>query len=232
MCQQHPQFLTAYRLHMHRAIKPRPHHLRYAARIVAVRLVDLRLQHRLHVPRLNADHRQSCFGESAEQPSRQRSSFQPNSLEVVGEVLQHRQQRFRFARHLYFPNDLACVIHNADARLLDRNVQSSKMVHAALLLLMLEAVFTDLVSPSAPKHSTQNLQLSTSAADYPIFRGQCGHAADIAGMAEFDPVRTSRETVFVRVTSVSLARCRWPVGPFSGENTIASSSFLPACKSL
>src|SRR5262245_1713198 len=70
MCQQHPQFLTAYRLHMHRTIKPRPHHLRYAARIVAVRLVDLRLQHRLHVPRLNADHRQSCFGESAEQPLR------------------------------------------------------------------------------------------------------------------------------------------------------------------
>src|SRR6266436_10014313 len=30
MCQQHPQFLTAYRLHMHRTIKPRPHHLRYA----------------------------------------------------------------------------------------------------------------------------------------------------------------------------------------------------------
>jgi hypothetical protein len=56
---------------------------------------------------------------------------------------------FRFARYLYFPNDLACVIYNADARLLDRNVQSSKMVHAALLLLMLEAVFTDLVSPSA-----------------------------------------------------------------------------------
>jgi hypothetical protein len=52
-------------------------------------------------------------------------------------------------RHLYFPNDLACVIHNADARLLDRNVQSSKLVHVALLLLMLEAVFTDLVSPSA-----------------------------------------------------------------------------------
>jgi hypothetical protein len=43
----------------------------------------------------------------------------------------------------------ACVIHNADAGLLDRYVQSSKMVHAALLLLMLEAVSTDLVSPSA-----------------------------------------------------------------------------------
>jgi hypothetical protein len=58
-------------------------------------------------------------------------------------------QRLRFARDLNFPNDLARVIHNADASLLDRNVQSRKMVHAALLLLMLEAVDTDLVSPSA-----------------------------------------------------------------------------------
>jgi hypothetical protein len=30
------------------------------------------------------------------------------------------------------------------ARLLDRNVQSSKMVHVALLLLMLEAAYADL----------------------------------------------------------------------------------------
>jgi hypothetical protein len=43
----------------------------------------------------------------------------------------------------------ASVIHNTDARVLDRNVQSRKIVHAALLLLMLEAVTTDLVSPSA-----------------------------------------------------------------------------------
>src|SRR5262249_30178018 len=99
--------------------------------------------------RLNANHRQARFGKNAVKPLRQWSGFQPNSLEAVGEVLQYRQQSFRFARHLYFPNDLACVIHNADARLLDRNVQSSKVVHAALLLLMLEAVSTDLVSPSA-----------------------------------------------------------------------------------
>jgi hypothetical protein len=41
---------------MHRTVKPRSHHLGDAARIVAVRLVDLRLQHRLHVPRLDTDH--------------------------------------------------------------------------------------------------------------------------------------------------------------------------------
>ena len=50
---------------MHRTVKPRPHHLGDAARIVAVRLVDLSLQHRLHVPRLNADRRQARLGESA-----------------------------------------------------------------------------------------------------------------------------------------------------------------------
>jgi hypothetical protein len=88
---------------------------------------------------------------------------------VVGGVVQYRQQRLRFAGYLHFSNNLARVIHNADAGLLDRNVQSSKIVHAALLLLMLEAVDTDLVFTISPKRSTQNLQLSTSSpADYPI----------------------------------------------------------------
>ena len=81
-----------------------------------------------------------------------------------------RQQRFRFARNLHFANDLARFIYDADAGLLDRNVQSSKMVHAALLLLMLEAVHTNLVFTISLKRSTQNLQLSTSwPADYPIY---------------------------------------------------------------
>src|SRR5947209_17215035 len=91
----------------------------------------------------------SASGKTTEQRLRQRPCFQSNSLELVGRVLQHRQQRRRLARHLNLTNDLACVIHNADARVLDRNIQSSKMLHAALLLLMLEAVPTDLVSPSA-----------------------------------------------------------------------------------
>src|SRR5262249_24028292 len=51
---------------MHRTVKPRPHHLRDTARIVAVCLINLRLQHRPYVPRFNTDHRQLCFGESTE----------------------------------------------------------------------------------------------------------------------------------------------------------------------
>src|SRR5208282_4973648 len=43
-----------------------------------------------------------------------------NSRVVLWPITQHRQQLFRLARHLHFPRDLARVIHNADAGLLDR----------------------------------------------------------------------------------------------------------------
>ena len=83
MGQQHPQFLAAQRLDMDRPVKPHPHHLRNAAGIIAIGLVDLCLQHRPHVPRLNTDYRQARFGKSTEQPLRQRSSFQSDPLEAV-----------------------------------------------------------------------------------------------------------------------------------------------------
>jgi hypothetical protein len=64
--------------------KADPHHLCYTVRILAVRLVDLRLQHGPHMSRFNTNHWQARFGENAVKPLRQRSSFQPNSLEVIG----------------------------------------------------------------------------------------------------------------------------------------------------
>src|SRR5215471_6716899 len=73
----------------------------------------------------------------------------PICLKAVDGIPQNLQKCLRLARHLHFLHDLARVVQNADTRLLDRYVQSGKMVHAALLLLMLEAVTTDLVSPSA-----------------------------------------------------------------------------------
>src|SRR6266446_9730471 len=134
---------------MHRTIEPHPHHLSYAARIVAVRLVDLCLQHGPHVSCLNTNHRQAPFGENAVKPLRQWSGFQPNSLEAIDGARQNLQESFRLTRHPRFPHDLARIIHNADARLLDRHIEPSKIVHAALLLLMLEAAYADLVSSSA-----------------------------------------------------------------------------------
>ena len=67
---------------------------------VAGGLVDLGLQHRTHVPRLNADHWQARFGENAVKPLRQRSGFQPNSLEAIGVVCQHLQESFTLGTRL------------------------------------------------------------------------------------------------------------------------------------
>src|SRR5215467_4603316 len=134
---------------MYRSIQSRPHHLRHTTCVIAICLIDLCLQHGPHVPRLNTNHRQASFGESAVKPLRQWSGFQPNSLEAIDGVRQNLQESLRFTRYPRFPDDLARIIHNADARFLDRHIESSKIVHAALLLLMLEAAYTDLVSPSA-----------------------------------------------------------------------------------
>src|ERR1700726_3288112 len=115
--------------------------------------------------------------DEAEQPG-----FQSDPLEAVGGVPQNLQQGCRFARYLHFLHDPARVIHNADAGLLDRYVQSTEMVHAALPLLMLEAVTTDLVFTISLKRSTQNLQLSTSWA------GRLHHL--LASVSRFDPQAT------------------------------------------
>ena len=72
---------------------------------------------------------------------------------------------------------LPCHPH-ADAGLLDRYVQSSKMVHAALLLLMLKAAKARPRFTISLKRSAQNRQPSTSSpADYPSFPPRADIAA-------------------------------------------------------
>jgi hypothetical protein len=87
------------------------------------------------------------------------------------------------------------------------------MVHAALLLLMLEAVHTDLVFTISLKRSTQNLQLSTSSpADYPSFEGK----ADVAFVtrASFPQgvtaprIRTGRHAKSL-ITASAIAPAAW-----------------------
>jgi hypothetical protein len=64
------------------------------------------------------------------------------------------------------------------------------MVHAALLLLMLEAAQCEPRFTISLKRSTQNLQLSTrTPADYSIYRINSGQTAPsgLTGSAAFDP---------------------------------------------
>src|SRR5258705_13798059 len=112
----------------------------------------------------------------------------PIRLKAVGGVPQNLQKGFRLARYLHFLHDPARVIHNADAGLLYRYVQSTKMVHAALLLLMLEAVTTDLVFTISLKRSTQNLQLSTTWA------GRLHHLLRVKRTLGFRRSRSANDT--------------------------------------
>src|SRR3974377_655424 len=138
---------------MHWPIKPRSHQLCDSAGIVAIGLVDLSLENGTHVPRFNTDDRYVRFGESTEQPLRQRSRFQSNPLHVIRWRPEPLQESLRRARYLHFAGDPAGLVNNTDARFLDRYIQSTKMLHAALLLLMPEARIRGdlghLLSPSA-----------------------------------------------------------------------------------
>src|SRR4029077_19268028 len=142
-----------------------------------------------------------------EQPVRQRTSCQSVRLESVESVQQNRQQSVGFARHLHFPRDPARVIHNADARVLDRDIQSSKMVHAALLLLMLGARTT--VTPFHHQPEAQHpkfLPINKNAGRLPHLLALSGHRANAArcpvltqsGVARVTPVEEEGPSVRTR----------------------------------
>jgi hypothetical protein len=69
--QQQPQPIALVALHMHRLEPARAHKLGDVTGVVHVGLVALRLQCRMHMPRLQAEHRQPIALQPAMQPRRQ-----------------------------------------------------------------------------------------------------------------------------------------------------------------
>src|SRR6266481_6124281 len=69
---------------MHRSIKPHPHHLRYAACVIAICLVDLCFQHGPHVPRFNTNHWQAHFSNRPSGSSAFRLSTTAVSMSLTG----------------------------------------------------------------------------------------------------------------------------------------------------
>jgi hypothetical protein len=105
---------------MHRTVKPHPHHLRNTA--CAIPRASLRSV--LLIRAFNAA--RMC-----------RVSTQTTGKPASASPLKSHCDRLEARSPPHFLHDSASVIQHADARLLDRYVQSSKMVHAALLLLIL-----------------------------------------------------------------------------------------------
>src|SRR5438552_1215779 len=88
--------------------------------------------------RLNTNHWQARFGENAVKPLRQRSSFQPYSLEAIDGVRQHLQESFRLTRHPRFPHDLVCIVDYAGKIVREARVASEP---EALLQVLTNTIY-------------------------------------------------------------------------------------------
>src|SRR5205085_5666303 len=133
--QQGATLLTRERLHVHVLEQADPHHVRNAARIVAIALVRLlSLQERLCVPCLDTEYGESGLRQSLEQPLRQRPGFEPDPFKVECGVAQDGDQIVRVRYHLLLPADISAFIDNAYARFFDRDVETRIILHAALHL--------------------------------------------------------------------------------------------------
>src|SRR5882757_777474 len=137
--QQHALFLGNQRLHMYRLKQAYPHHLRDPARIVAVRLVDLlRRQQGLHVPRLDADHRQLGRRQCIDRPLRQRAGLDPDPAEAHSERGQKGDDVGRLGRYFLLQDYLAGIVDNAHRRFLHRHIKTSEMHHLIAPSSMIE----------------------------------------------------------------------------------------------
>ena len=81
------------------------------------------------MPGLDADHRDSGFGQTAEQPLRQRSSLKSDPAALDAGRGQHRGDYGRVSRHLGLADDATFGIDDADAGLVQGDIQSGLMFH-------------------------------------------------------------------------------------------------------
>ena len=134
---------------MHRLEQADPHHLRDPARVVAVRLVDLlRRQQSLHVPRLNADHRQLGRRQRIDQPLRQRTSLDPDPAIGRAERGQKGDDIGRLGRYFLLQDYLAGIVDHAHRRFLHRHIKTNEMRHLIAPSSMLGVVPTSIHSSS------------------------------------------------------------------------------------
>ena len=128
--QQHPPLLAGQRLHVHRLEQADPHHLGDPAGVVAVALVDLlSLNQRLHVPGLDADHRQAGFRQAAHQPLRQGPGLQPDPAVLAADRPQQLNELVRLGGDLAFRQHLPGVVDNTNRRLANRDIKTRKPGH-------------------------------------------------------------------------------------------------------
>src|SRR6476469_2197467 len=164
---------------MHRLEQDAPHHLRDTARVVAVRLVDLlRRQQCLHVPRLDADHRQLGHRQRIDQPLRQRPSFDPDPAIAHAERAKQCDDIGRLGRDLLLQDYLAGIVDNAYRPFLHRYIKTYEMRHLIAPSSMPEATPTSIQSSSQKGMRTHRPSVSRSRRDTPSVTADSGPSAN------------------------------------------------------
>ncbi|MGY3116379.1 hypothetical protein ACVWXQ_000314 [Bradyrhizobium sp. S3.14.4] len=99
--------------------------------VVAVGLVQHRVQRRLGVPGLDADHGQALVGKRREQPRTVRERFQPDALQLDTPFRQEQFDRVRIGLEFRLPDHLAVAVHHANVGRLERHIKPCIEVHHA-----------------------------------------------------------------------------------------------------
>ena len=164
--EQHALFLTGLRLHMNGLVKPDPHHLGNPPGIVAVRLVDAGRQYRLHMTCLNADRREPRCRHTFMQVLGERRGFQPDPLTSHTNAVEPVDQRRNLGRHFALTDDRPGLIHHTYARLIQRYINPSEILHNCLLLVLTGSPFL----PASYRSDSVRGRRSRRdvASDYPI----------------------------------------------------------------
>src|SRR5215510_10387640 len=100
-----------------------------AGRIVAVTLIDLHLEYRLGMARVDADHRQAKLFELGPQPRACRSCLETDPYRAWRLRPHKRSDRGRVGINYAFSHDRSCPAHHTDRCLLQRYVQSHIAFH-------------------------------------------------------------------------------------------------------
>ena len=117
------------RLHMHGLEEACAGQMRQTSRVVAVGLVSCeRLERLICLPALDTDDGQTELTQAVIENRRHSARLEHNAT-TTRRFRQFFRDRLRRRRRLTLVNDYTLAIENADARLVHRDVEASKMVH-------------------------------------------------------------------------------------------------------
>ena len=123
--QEYPIPLRRGALHRHRAVEPGARDLRQKIGVIGVRLVVLKLHHRMGLAGVDQHHGHAKLTQLPSQPMAKRPRFHHDPLRTKAMLFQNFKQRLRIGGHLAARQNLPVLVLDAKSRLFLQNVKSN-----------------------------------------------------------------------------------------------------------